>query len=51
MSHGSEKPDLFISIHEARKVPTLYYYAYGVNDDYSGTNFEAAEDSDGSLVR
>ena len=30
--------------------PRPYHYAYGVKDEYAGTNFEAAEDSDGKAV-
>ena len=26
--------------------PKPYHYAYGVSDEYTGTNFEAAEDQD-----
>ena len=28
--------------------PKPYHYAYGVSDEYTGTNFEAAEDQDAS---
>ena len=38
------------SYHEPKYEPRPYHYAYGVSDDYTGTNFEAAEDSDGSYV-
>ena len=27
--------------------PKPYHYAYGVSDEYTGTNFEATEDQDG----
>ena len=30
--------------------PRPYEYAYGVKDEYTGTNFEAAESSDGNAV-
>merc|ERR1719328_1021363 len=30
--------------------PKPYHYAYGVQDEYAGTSFEAAEDSDGKAV-
>ena len=36
--------------HEPKYAPNPYHYAYGVSDEYTGTNFEAAEDSDGNLV-
>ena len=32
------------------EVPHPYEYAYGVKDEYTGTNFEAAEGSDGKAV-
>ena len=38
------------SYHEPKYEPRPYHYAYGVSDDYTGTNFEAAEDSDGGYV-
>ena len=41
------------SYHPAPKyeeVPKPYHYAYGVKDEYSGTNIDAAEDSDGNAV-
>merc|ERR1712018_669864 len=41
------------SYHHAPKyeeVPHPYKYAYGVKDEYTGTNFEAAEASDGKAV-
>merc|ERR1712018_552632 len=41
------------SYHHAPKyeeVPHPYEYAYGVKDEYTGTNFEAAEGSDGKAV-
>jgi hypothetical protein len=38
------------SYHEPKYEPSPYHYAYGVSDEYAGTNFEAAEDSDGNLV-
>ena len=38
------------SYHEPVYEPRPYHYAYGVSDEYAGTNFEAAEDSDGSYV-
>ena len=35
------------SYHEPKyEEPKPYHYAYGVSDEYAGTNFEAAEDSD-----
>ena len=45
---SSYKPEP--SYHEPIYEPRPYHYAYGVSDDYTGTNFEAAEDSDGSYV-
>ena len=34
--------------HEAKfEEPKPYHYAYGVSDEYTGTNFEASEDQDG----
>ena len=41
------------SYHPAPKyeeVPKPYQYAYGVKDEYTGTNIDAAEASDGSVV-
>ena len=41
------------SYHPAPKyeeVPQPYEYAYGVKDEYSGTNIDAAEGSDGKVV-
>ena len=33
-----------------KEVPKPYKYAYGVKEQYTGTNFEAAEGSDGNVV-
>ena len=50
--HPAPKP----SYHPAPKYnepvyePRPYEYAYGVKDEYTGTNFEAAENSDGNAV-
>ena len=33
-----------------KEVPNPYEYSYGVKDEYTGTNFEAAEGSDGNVV-
>ena len=43
MFHGLEKLDLYISIHEAKWERRPNHYAYGVNDDYRGPDFEGAE--------
>ena len=33
-----------------KEVPQPYHFQYGVQDDYSGANFAASEDSDAKVV-
>ena len=50
--HPSPKPSYHPApkYHEPVYEPKPYEYAYGVKDEYTGTNFDAAESSDGKVV-
>ena len=50
--HPAPKPSYHPApkYHEPVYEPRPYEYAYGVKDEYTGTNFEAAESSDGNAV-
>ena len=50
--HPAPKPSYHPApkYHEPVYEPSPYQYAYGVQDEYTGTNFEATENSDGNAV-